>query len=58
MNILKTIKSKDYELLDSGDGWKLERFGDVVLERPDPQALWPKKLGKAEWEKADATFAK
>ena len=33
--------SSDYELLDSGDGEKLERFGQVVLARPDPQALWP-----------------
>jgi len=32
---------KDYELLDCGDGEKLERWGDVVLLRPDPQAIWP-----------------
>ncbi len=58
MKILTTIKSKDYELLDSGEGWKLERFGDVVLVRPDPQALWPKGLGEEEWKKANATFEK
>lgn len=33
---------QDYELLDSGRGRKLERFGDVLLDRPDPQALWNK----------------
>ena len=32
---------KDYELLDAGNGEKLERWGDVVLRRPDPQAIWP-----------------
>ncbi len=32
---------KDYALLDAGDGEKLERWGDVVLLRPDPQAVWP-----------------
>jgi 23S rRNA (cytosine1962-C5)-methyltransferase len=46
----------DYELLDSGEGEKLERFGKVILSRPDPQALWRKNLGESEWKKADATF--
>ena len=32
---------KDYELLDAGGGNKLERWGDVTLLRPDPQAIWP-----------------
>lgn len=32
---------RDYEILDAGDGNKLERWGDVVLLRPDPQAIWP-----------------
>ena len=31
---------KDYECIDAGDGEKLERWGDVVLRRPDPQAMW------------------
>jgi len=48
----------DYELLDSGDGEKLERFGKVVLSRPDPQALWRKKLDEKEWKKADASFSR
>jgi len=33
---------KDYEVLDTGDGEKLERWGDVILRRPDPQTIWPK----------------
>jgi 23S rRNA (cytosine1962-C5)-methyltransferase len=44
-----------YELLDSGNGRKLERFGKVVLERPCAQAVWaPKNPGL--WESADARF--
>jgi 23S rRNA (cytosine1962-C5)-methyltransferase len=56
MNILVTKKSDGYELIDSGEGEKLERFGKFLLSRPDPQALWPKSLSKSEWQKADATF--
>ncbi|OGX06297.1 MAG: SAM-dependent methyltransferase [Omnitrophica WOR_2 bacterium GWA2_47_8] len=51
-----TLPGKDYELLDSGEGDKLERFGQVMVSRPDPQALWPKKLSPSEWKKADAYF--
>jgi 23S rRNA (cytosine1962-C5)-methyltransferase len=47
---------KSYSLLDSGEGMKLERFGDFVLARPDPEALWLKQLPVSDWEKADATF--
>jgi 23S rRNA (cytosine1962-C5)-methyltransferase len=56
--ILITKQSTDYELLDSGEGEKLERFGTVVLARPDPQALWRKNLSVAEWKKADGCFGK
>jgi len=42
---------KDYELIDCGDFEKLERFGDVVLVRPEPQAVWPKTLPETEWTK-------
>ena len=41
---------KDYELLDSGDGEKLERFGRYVLCRPEPKALWTKSLSQREWD--------
>lgn len=40
---------KDYELLDSGAGEKLERFGKYVLCRPEPKALWDKSLSEREW---------
>ena len=46
----------DYELLDSGEEEKLERYGAYVLRRPDPQALWDKKLPTADWKKADAWY--
>jgi 23S rRNA (cytosine1962-C5)-methyltransferase len=58
MTILVTEKSKDYELLDSGEGEKLERYADFVLRRPDPQVLWSKNLPLAEWEKADAVYSR
>lgn len=42
---------KDYELLDSGKGAKLERFGEYVLARPEPKALWDKSMSDAEWNR-------
>jgi 23S rRNA (cytosine1962-C5)-methyltransferase len=46
----------DYELLDSGDGEKLERFGAYVLRRPDPQALWERRLEASVWDTCHARF--
>lgn len=46
----------DHELLDSGAGEKLERFGPVVLRRPDPQALWRRRLAEREWQAAHLAF--
>jgi 23S rRNA (cytosine1962-C5)-methyltransferase len=48
----------DYALLDSGGAEKLERFGHVVLRRPDPQALWTKRVSEADWARADLTFVR
>lgn len=50
------MKNDDYELLDSGDGRKLERFGKYVLARPCSQALWRPDRSEAEWGRADASF--
>ncbi len=46
---------QEYEVLDTGDGEKLERWKDVVLCRPDPQVIWP-KANPALWETADARY--
>jgi 23S rRNA (cytosine1962-C5)-methyltransferase len=56
MSQLITKPEPDYELLDSGDGKKLERYGSFVLSRPDPQALWKPLKSMSEWNKADAVF--
>lgn len=56
MNVLATRPMQDYELLDSGDGEKLERFGAYILRRPDPQALWQKSFPHGKWDDADAHF--
>lgn len=55
--ILKTKPSTDYELIDSGEGEKLERYGRFVFSRPDPQALWP-KLNQAVWKNVDGEFTR
>ena len=47
-----------YTLLDTGNGMKLERFGDVTLARPDPEALWLPHEKDSIWKKADATFVR
>ena len=46
----------DYELLDSGAGAKLERFGKYTLARPETQAIWRRHLPASAWQRADATF--
>ena len=47
----------EYELIDSGNFQKLERFGDFILARPEPQAIWDKSLTDQEWEqRAHAIF--
>jgi len=45
-----------YELLDSGKEEKLERFGELVLRRPDPQALWEAKLSQVKWAEANGSY--
>ena len=55
---LITKPTSDYELLDSGDGEKLERYGSFVLARPDPQALWHKRLPVNQWANASGIFTR
>ena len=47
---------KDYDLVDSGEERRLERFGKYLLDRPDPQIIWKKTLPVGDWQKADAYF--
>ncbi|NRA38597.1 MAG: class I SAM-dependent methyltransferase [Planctomycetes bacterium] len=44
----------DYQLLDSGDGDKLERIGGYMVQRPCPQAIWSRQLSADEWKKAQS----
>ena len=46
----------DYELVDSGDGEKLERFGPYYLRRPEPKALWGKSLSESQWQQLTHTW--
>ena len=47
---------KDYECIDTANGEKLERWGNIVLCRPDPQVIWDKKADPELWKKADAHY--
>lgn len=47
---------KDYELLDMSDGDKLERWGNYILIRPDPQVIWHTEKKHPLWQKADASY--
>jgi 23S rRNA (cytosine1962-C5)-methyltransferase len=51
ISLLTPTHWKDYELIDCGDFEKLERFGNLVLSRPEPQAVWKKTLSDQEWKK-------
>jgi 23S rRNA (cytosine1962-C5)-methyltransferase len=54
-NLLIADKWKDYELIDSGDGEKLERFGGFIVIRPEPRIIWKKKTEEF-WKKADGLY--
>lgn len=59
MYSLLTPNITSYELIDSGNYEKLERFGEFILARPEPQAVWDKSLTEEEWQKrASAIFKK
>ena len=53
---MRTSGWKDYALIDSGDGKKLERYGPFQVVRPEPQCLWEPRLPASVWEAADAVF--
>ena len=47
---------KDYKILDMADGQKLEKWGDVILSRPDPQIIWKSKSYPEKWKNINATY--
>ncbi len=55
-SLLESPRWGDYELLDSGGGQKLERFGTFRFARPESQAMWSRKLPGQDWAAAHAVF--
>ncbi len=51
MDFLNPSHFPDYELIDCGNFEKLERFGEYITIRPEPQAIWDKALSTADWQK-------
>lgn len=58
MQVLVQEGFPDYELIDSGDGMRLERYGQYRISRPDPQVLWHKHAPDHLWKRVDAVFDK
>lgn len=56
LELVETTGFADYALVDSGNGRKLERFGSIIVDRPEPQALWTPQATR-EWKNAHAVFA-
>ena len=54
---MRTVKDfKDYELLDADKGERLERWGDIILIRPDPQIIWEGKREDKRWQNPHAVY--
>ncbi|MDR3574003.1 MAG: class I SAM-dependent methyltransferase [Anaerolineaceae bacterium] len=56
IQLLSSPEWKDYELLDSGNGLKLERFGSYRLVRPEAEAIWRPALPDEDWKSAQSVF--
>lgn len=56
LETLVTQGWKDYSLIDSGHGRKLEKIGGFLIDRPEPQAMWTPTLEDSVWDNADAVF--
>lgn len=56
IKLLSSPEWTDYELLDSGSGAKLERYGPYIFVRPEHQAIWSPALPESEWKAAHAIF--
>ena len=53
---MRTANWKDYELIDTGSGERLERWGDILLIRPDPQIIWTSDKRDPRWKNAHARY--
>ncbi len=53
---MKISQWGDYELIDATDGQRLERWGDIILIRPDPQIVWKTKKSSSLWNDAHAVY--
>jgi 23S rRNA (cytosine1962-C5)-methyltransferase len=58
MQLLTPSHFADYELIDSGSFEKLERFGQYIIIRPEPQAIWNRSMSEAEWDKMSSAAFK
>jgi 23S rRNA (cytosine1962-C5)-methyltransferase len=58
LHLLSPTTWRDYALLDSGDGQRLERFGNYTLIRPEPHALWRPALDASEWDAATIRYVR
>lgn len=56
LELLTATDWSDYELLDTGDGRKLERYGTFRCIRPEPEAMWAPALGEKDWQSTHAIF--
>lgn len=57
MNNIRAAENwRDYELLDATEGFRLERWGEVLLQRPDPQVIWADARRSPKWEAVDAVY--
>ncbi|MDX2223126.1 MAG: class I SAM-dependent methyltransferase [Rhodospirillaceae bacterium] len=56
LSLIAAADTGDYALLDSGAGRKLERFGAITVDRPEPQAMWRPRLDAVTWQGADGAF--
>jgi 23S rRNA (cytosine1962-C5)-methyltransferase len=56
LTLLESPRWRDYALLDSGGGQKLERFGPYLFIRPEVQAMWSRALPARDWQAAHAVF--
>ena len=57
LSLVESAGFADYRLIDSGNGRKLERFGKIIVDRPEPQALWHPLADEKTWAGAHAIFS-